>query len=63
MQKYTDRSENLVRMELDQHIKANKFQHERLVAEFEQHRDTDFEDLKNKVDDMGKKVLQVTKVQ
>lgn len=61
MKKYTDKTESLLKMEVEQHIKSVKFQHERLLAEFEQHRDTDFEELKNKVDDLSKKVFKMTK--
>lgn len=55
VQKYTDKSCALLKKETEAHIKSNKFEHDRLVAEFELHERTEFRDLVTKVTDVEKK--------
>lgn len=57
--KYTDKTEGLLKKELDQHINAIKFEHDRLTAEFEQHKSVDFAEIVTKVSLLEKKVQQL----
>jgi hypothetical protein len=53
--KYTDRSEGLLKKELEARIKTVKFEHDRLLAEFEMHAENDFKELQAKVTALEKK--------